>query len=235
MFKHISAGAKRFWSALALLSVETIIVLFLLLVAFFGFAYITRSIFILHKTSFDQNVTIYLEHHVNTTNSNVLRFFTFLGTHIFLIPANLLLCAYFLFVKKHKWYSINFVVIALSSVGLMFLLKGAFARPRPDIPLFETAKGLSFPSGHALMSTTFYGLIIYIVFKTIETPIYKWTLIGLLIILIIVIGFSRIYLRVHYASDVLAGYCVGFLWLVFSVWILNKIRKRAERVEGLRS
>ena len=225
MFKHVSEGVKRFWRSLALLSVETIIVLCLLFVAFIGFAYLTRSIFILHKTSFDQEVFEFLRRHVNHTNTEVLQFFTFLGTHTFLIPANLLLCAYFLFVKKHKWYSINFPVIALSSVGLMFLLKNVFGRPRPDIPLLDTAKGLSFPSGHAMMSTTFYGLIIYIVFKTVDTKAYKWTLISLLIILIVVIGFSRIYLRVHYASDVLAGYCIGFLWLVFSVWILNKIHK----------
>jgi undecaprenyl-diphosphatase len=53
----------------------------------------------------------------------------------------------------------------------------------------------------------------------------KWTLICFLIILILAIGFSRIYLRVHYASDVIAGYCIGFLWLVFTVWLLNKIEK----------
>ena len=108
---------------------------------------------------------------------------------------------------------------------LMFALKHLFNRPRPDIPLLYEAKGLSFPSGHALMSVTFYGLLIYIVFKTYRDKDWKWIIISLLILLILVIGFTRIYLRVHYTTDVIAGYCIGFLWLVFAVWFLNRLEK----------
>ncbi len=210
---------------MALLSVEMTIVLTLFVIALILFVYITRKIFILHKLTFDQQVFSYLKNHVSPRNNEVMLFFTFLGTHEFLIPANLVLIAYFLLVKKEKWYSIKIPAIALSSLGLMFALKFVFHRQRPLVPLLEEAKGLSFPSGHALMSVTFYGLIIYIIFKTIKNKELKWTLICLLLILILVIGFSRIYLRVHYASDVIAGYCIGFLWLVFTVWLLNKIEK----------
>jgi undecaprenyl-diphosphatase len=107
----------------------------------------------------------------------------------------------------------------------MFILKHLFNRPRPGIPLLYEAKGLSFPSGHALMSVTFYGLLIYIVFKTYREKNSKWILIFLLMLLILVIGFTRVYLRVHYATDVIAGYCIGFLWLVFAVWLLNRLEK----------
>jgi undecaprenyl-diphosphatase len=79
------------------------------------------------------------------------------------------------------------------------------------------------------MSVTFYGLLIYIVFKTFKNKPAKWTLITLLLFLILIIGFSRIYLRVHYTTDVLAGYCIGFLWLVFTVWALNKLEKYSRR------
>jgi undecaprenyl-diphosphatase len=111
----------------------------------------------------------------------------------------------------------------------MFLLKGLFDRERPTVPLLFHAKGLSFPSGHALMSVTFYGLLIYMILKGVRNPVLKWTLIGLLILLIIIIGCSRVYLRVHYATDVIAGYCIGFLWLVFTVWMLNKIEKHSQK------
>jgi undecaprenyl-diphosphatase len=111
----------------------------------------------------------------------------------------------------------------------MFLLKNLFKRQRPTIPLLEHAKGLRFASGHALMSVTFYGLLIYIIFKSVENKPLKWTLISLLIILIALIGISRIYLRVHFASDVIAGYCVGFLWLVFAIWLLNRMEKYSQR------
>jgi len=228
MFRRLSKRVKRFWAALALLSVEMTIVLILFVIAMTAFVYITRRVFVLNKTKLDTNVFNYLKAHVSERNNDIMEFFTFLGTHIFLIPANLALIAYFLFIKKHKWYSIKIPAIALSSLGLMFLLKHLFNRPRPQIPLLYEAKGLSFPSGHALMSITFYGLLIYIVFKTFKSKAAKWTLISFLLVLILIIGFSRIYLRVHYTTDVIAGYCIGFLWLVLAVWLLNKLEKYSQ-------
>jgi undecaprenyl-diphosphatase len=205
------------------------IVLCLFIIALTAFVYITRRVFVLNKTKLDTNVFNYLKTHVSERNNEIMEVFTFLGTHQFLIPANLSLIAYFLFFKKHKWYSIKIPAIALSSLGLMFLLKDLFDRERPSVPLLFHAKGLSFPSGHALMSVTFYGLLIYMIFKGVKNGPLRWTLISLLIILILIIGMSRVYLRVHYATDVIAGYCIGFLWLVFTVWLLNKIEKHSER------
>jgi undecaprenyl-diphosphatase len=232
MLRRLSVKLKKLGAALALLSVEMAIVLGLFVVALIGFIYITRRIFIQNKTQFDDRVFAYLKDHVSERNNDIMLFFTFLGTHEFLIPANLVLIAYFAFIKKHKWYSIKIPAIALSSLALMFALKHLFNRPRPEIPLLQEAKGLSFPSGHALFSVTFYGLLIYIVFKTIRNRELRTTLIVLLLALILIIGFSRIYLRVHYASDVLAGYCIGFLWLVFTVWLLNRIEKGSQRKLG---
>ena len=229
MFRRVSKKVKRFWAALALLSVEMTIVLVLFVIALTAFVYITRRIFVLNKTKLDTNVFNYLQSHVSERNNDIMEVFTFLGTHQFLIPANLSMIAYFLFIKKHKWYSIKIPAIALSSLGLMFLLKGLFDRERPSVPLLFHAKGLSFPSGHALMSVTFYGLLIYMIYKTVKNPTVKWSLISLLIILIMIIGMSRVYLRVHYATDVIAGYCIGFLWLVFTVWMLNKIEQQSKK------
>ena len=229
MFRRLSKGVKKFWAGLALLSAEMVIVLGLFVIALAAFVYITRRIFVLNKTKLDDRVFAWLKEHVNERNNDIMQFFTFLGTHLFLIPANLLLIAYFLFIKKHKWYSIKVPALALSSLGLMFLLKNAFNRERPAIPLLKEAAGLSFPSGHALMSMTFYGLIVYIIFKTVKHKGTRWTLITMLILLILIIGLSRVYLRVHYASDVIAGYCIGFLWLVFAIWLLNKIEKYSRR------
>jgi undecaprenyl-diphosphatase len=229
MFRRLSKRVKRFWAAVALLSIEMTIVLVLFVVALSAFVYITRRVFVLNKTKLDTKVFNYLQSHVSERNNDIMEVFTFLGTHQFLIPANLSLIAYFLFIRKHKWYSIKVPAIALSSLGLMFLLKGLFDRERPSIPLLFHAKGLSFPSGHALMSVTFYGLLIYMIFKTVKNPALKWTLISLLIILILIIGMSRVYLRVHYATDVIAGYCIGFLWLVFTVWMLNKIENQGKK------
>jgi len=229
MVKRVSARVKKIWAGLALLSVEMTIVVSLFVCALVAFIFITRRIFFLHRTAFDFRVFNYLDDHVSARNNEVVKLFTFLGSHEFLIPANLGLISYFLFIRKHKWHSIKIPAIALSSLALMFVLKRLFNRPRPDIPLLYEAKGLSFPSGHALMSVTFYGLLIYIIFKAYRDKNWKWIPISLLILLIVVIGFTRIYLRVHYTTDVMAGYCIGFLWLVFAIWCLNRIEKYSKR------
>jgi membrane-associated phospholipid phosphatase len=90
-------------------------------------------------------------------------------------------------------------------------------------PVFEAARGFSYPSGHAMSAMTFYGLLIYIVWQKIENKVFRWTLIILLTSIVFLIGFSRVYLRVHYASDVLAGFSVGIIWLVISLWVMGKI------------
>ncbi|MES2882530.1 MAG: phosphatase PAP2 family protein [Bacteroidota bacterium] len=229
MFRKISSGVKKFWASIALLSVEIIIVLVLFVGALAIFVFVAGQVFIEGNTEFDKSVTAFLHNYVSDRVSSIMMFFTFLGTHNFLIPANLTLAAFFLFFKKHRWHSILIPAISLSSLGLMALLKNLFNRPRPDIPLLYEAKGLSFPSGHALLSVTFYGLLIYIVYKNVQNKVIKWIAIVLLLLLIITIGFTRIYLNVHYATDVIAGFCVGFLWLVFSVWLLRKLERKSQR------
>jgi undecaprenyl-diphosphatase len=151
----------------------------------------------------------------------IMLFITFLGKHQFLIPANLILIFYFLLVTKQNWFSIRVITISISSLVLMLLLKQLFQRKRPLSPLLKAAKGLSFPSGHAIMAVTFYGLLVYVLQHTIDIGWMKFLLTFLLVILVILIGFSRVYLRVHYASDVLGGFIIGLLWLLISLAIIK--------------
>lgn len=226
---RIRERIKKFWASIALLSIEMVVVVAVFSLSLVLFVFIARRVFYLRNEKMDFAVFKALEPYYSETNNKIMLFITFLGRHEFLIPANLILIAYFLFVKKHKWYSIKVPAIALSSLGLMFVLKNLFNRKRPLIPLLEEAKGLSFPSGHALMSVTFYGLLIYIVYQSVKNKSLKWSIITLLLILILLIGFSRIYLRVHYTSDVMAGFATGFLWLITSVWAIKRIEKYSKR------
>ena len=107
----------------------------------------------------------------------------------------------------------------------MFCLKLMFHRTRPMVPLLKQVPGLSFPSGHAFMSFVFYGLVIYVVYKEVKTTWLKYLLIVLLLIMIFAIGLSRVYLRVHYASDVMAGFSFGMVSLVIILWFLNAVEK----------
>ena len=234
MIRYVRHGAKRVYAAIALLSIEVLILIAVFSAALFAFILIAKMIFREKKESFDQHAFRYLAERVSDINTDVMQVFTFLGTHTFLIPANLFLAAWFLFIRRHRWYSIKVPVVALSSLALMFLLKLIFHRDRPLMPLLEAAKGYSFPSGHALMSITFYGLMIFLVWQHEQKRWVKWLLSVMLGLLIIFIGMSRVYLRVHYASDVLAGFCVGLMWLLLSLWVLRKVehfsRKKVDPV-----
>ena len=102
----------------------------------------------------------------------------------------------------------------------MFLMKFFLQRERPLVPLIAKVHGYSFPSGHTFTSVTFYGIIAYIIYKNVKSTFLKWTLIVACILLILLVGFSRVYLRLHYASDVIAAFCLGLIWLLLAKWFL---------------
>lgn len=229
MIRHVKSKVKQLWAELALLSVEMIIVTILFIAAMIIFVYMVRRVFILDNTQFDQTVYKFLHQFVNKDNNRLMLFFTFLGKVEFLVPANVALVLYFLFIRKHKWYSLRIAAISLSSVALMFILKMFFDRPRPAMPLLESAKGLSFPSGHALMAVTFYGLLIYISWYLVKNQVVKWLLIIIYVLFIFMIGLSRVYLHVHYTSDVIAGYCMGMIWLYISLKFLRRLEQYSKK------
>jgi len=229
MFKKLTSRVKKVWASVALLSVEMLAITAVFFGAIYGFVVITRRIFYLRNEQLDHKVFDAVKPYINDTNTSIMNFITFFGKHEFLIPANLLLIAYYVFVRKNKWYSIKIPAIAISSLLIMFGLKNLFGRTRPDNQLLEAAENFSFPSGHALMAVTFYGLLAYIVWHSVKNPKLKWTLIVLLILWIIVVGVSRIYLRRHYYSDVMAGFAMGFLWLVISLKVIRQIEKWSQR------
>lgn len=150
---------------------------------------------------------------------------TFLGKHQFLLPANIILIIIFLIFGKHQWYAIRILMMSLSSLILMFVLKRLFHRKRPSEPLLFQAKGKSFPSGHAMTAVTFYGLLLYMLVQSNMGPVINTIAAIFTIVLIIAIGFSRVYLQVHYASDVLAGFIVGSTWLYISLHVLNRLQE----------
>lgn len=229
MYRQAKNTWKKFWASLALLSVDVIVILALFLVSLIAFVWIAKYVFLDDKTAFDDAAFDFLNNWVSNVNTDVMNGFTLLGKVQFLIPANLLLTAWFLFVRKHKWYTIKVPVIGLSSGLVMVGLKHLFGRERPLIPLLEPVGGLSFPSGHALCSMTFFGLLIYFTWKRIKNVYWRVAVAVLLSFIIFMIGLSRVYLRVHHASDVLAGFALGIIWLVISLKLLKRIETYSMR------
>lgn len=147
---------------------------------------------------------------------------TFLASRNFIAAAGCLLINWFLLVRRHRWYSLLVPVVALGSITLNLVLKQLYHRPRPLLPL-TSASGLSFPSGHAMISASFYGLLIYLVWTHVQRPALRYALVTGLALLILLIGLTRVYLRVHYATDVLAGFTAGAAWLVVAIPLLKQL------------
>ncbi len=149
---------------------------------------------------------------------------TFLGNPSFLVTVNLVLIAVLILLKNYK-AALTAAAVALSSLGIMSLLKNIFRRHRPDLPLIEGITNFSFPSGHAFMSVAFYGLLIWLTAKYIPAKIVRQFFIIFFVIIILLIGFSRIYLRVHYTTDVLAGFCMGTAWLIVCLALMETLQE----------
>ena len=115
--------------------------------------------------------------------------------------------------KRRYSDGIRFLIICAGGVSINLVMKLFFAKPRPELwtrLISETS--FSFPSGHAVGSMVVYGFIAYILAK--ELPGYLKPVYTIASVLIIAIGFSRLYLGVHYPTDIIAGYGVGVLWLI---------------------
>lgn len=137
-----------------------------------------------------------------------------------------LLLSIFLFLfyknKKKKFIFIIYLIV----IGLITLLmKNIFVRIRPNHLMIIFEEGYSFPSGHSSSSMAFYGLIAYFIYKSNLVKNKKILFISLLLILIFLIGISRIYLGVHYPSDVLAGFMVGIIYLIIFIYVYEEVKK----------
>jgi undecaprenyl-diphosphatase len=124
----------------------------------------------------------------------------------------------FLFAKKRK-EAILFTFIFLSAAGLNFLLKVVFARPRPTLMPLVVEKSFSFPSGHSMNSMVFFMMMSYFVYRNTKYVRLTVAMSILSVIIVGLIGFSRIYLGAHYPSDVIAGYATGVLWCTIIIMI----------------
>ncbi len=147
----------------------------------------------------------------------IAKFITNLGGAIFLIS----LATILFIVIKNKRIGICIYLNLFIVTSLNLILKNIVQRPRPTEYRLINESGYSFPSGHSMASAAFYGFLIYLIYKKIENRKLKITLITILSLLILLIGTSRIYLGVHYTSDVFAGFCVSISYLVIYTNIID--------------
>lgn len=166
----------------------------------------------------------------NTDLTNFVKFFTDFG--IVTLPHILaIIVVPYLLLKKGRRSKLAAVLVV---VNLLFAdvfnlaIKGIFHRSRPSNALMSIG-GFSFPSGHSMIAMIFYGYLIYLAFTMIKNKYAKWAIIGALAIVILAIGLSRIYLGVHYVSDVVASFALSIVYLILLTTVVDYLAKRWNR------
>lgn len=173
----------------------------------------------------DKKVSEFLTINIeNPQLTKIMKLITFFASLNFLLAGYVLLVLWVWLIKRNNLLALDIAVIAIASSLLTTLFKNIFQRVRPLDPLIEPLENYSYPSGHASLGFIFYGLLGYLLWKLSMRYAFKYIIAGSLILFSLLIGFSRIYLRIHHTSDVIAGFCQGIAWLTISIWLLEKVK-----------
>lgn len=168
---------------------------------------------------FDTNVSNFFYSTRTPLLTNIMFGITALGSEILLIIASI---SFIFFAwKRHKQEAILFSVVLGVSAIVNFFVKQFVQRPRPEFAPLYLEHSFSFPSGHAMNSFVFYAMLAYFIFHFTRNNKLSSIIAALSVLLIVLIGISRIYLGVHYPTDVIGGYIAGF-WVFITAVMMNR-------------
>lgn len=197
-----------------------------------GFATIAEGVLGKQSYAFDSSILLALRKLHTPLRDQIMLGFTFLGEPKLLLVICLSL-GIVLLARNHRSEAATIALAGAGAIGLNLLLKKLFARDRPQ--LWERVVNVtfySFPSGHAMISMVIYGLLGY--FLGARFPKQRWSIYSLTVVLIAAIGLSRLYLGVHWPTDVIAGYTAGLVWLItciISLEVWKELRSFASASE----
>ncbi len=177
------------------------------------FGWLTEEISEGETRGFDDAARSFVHQFASPALTGAMKFVSFLGSVLFLSIFGVVVFIVFWLLKRYRAATFFAITMAGSSI-LLGTLKTVFRRARPE-PFFETVlpASYSFPSGHSLLSFCFYGVLAAIITARIESRLFQAIIWLCAFLLVALIGLSRIYLGVHYPSDVLAGYTAAFVWV----------------------
>jgi undecaprenyl-diphosphatase len=177
------------------------------------FGWLSEEVFEGETRTFDESIRNLVHGFASPPVTALMKFFSFLGSPLFLVILGAIVIASLLYLK-HKRALVLFLISVAGELALDLALKAFFGRVRPaaffDYPL---PSSYSFPSGHAFGSLCFYGILAWLTAARLPNKAAELAIGILAALLIFFIGFSRIYLGVHFPSDVLAGYAAGLFWI----------------------
>ena len=220
LFRELKYGRKEYFRFIIFLLIAGSVSILALTI----FLYITSRLDQTIWFGFDYYVNLYVHALRSAALTEVVLFITDLGSlYAYLIIIPIIVVVLYAYGKSWK-VPLQSAIVLLSSFLLNLGIKWVIGRPRPfaDGRLIE-ASFYSYPSGHSMSATGFYGFLIYLVIKYVRNRWLKTGLITLLSLLIFGIGMSRIYLGVHYPTDVLAGFIAGTFWLLVCIIVFRSV------------
>ncbi len=199
-------------------------------IALWLFTYIAEEVFENETQAFDANVLLSIRSLHRSWLDPIMVFITNIGDPRVLLVICVSLSV-ILVLRHYKAEAMTIAIAGFGALGLNFVLKNLFARARPELwSRIVDVTNYSFPSGHAMLSMVMYGLLGYL----LATRFYQWrgVIATISTLLILLIGFSRLYLGVHWFTDVIGGYAAGLVWLVTCILSLEIWRQRHDLTQS---
>ncbi|WP_158233779.1 phosphatase PAP2 family protein [Sporosarcina sp. P3] len=189
------------------------------------FAYIARSIHVQSISSFDEPIIDFVQSAESPGLTSIMKLFTTIGSTTSVALLALLTLGVLVW-KKHRAQAVLFA-IALAGTGILNqLLKFIFKRERPDFHRLIDIGGYSFPSGHTMMAFSLYTILAYIVWRNLVNSGSRVAIILLAAMMIVMIAVSRIYLGVHFPSDIVGGVLASSVWLFASIAFYQRFQRQ---------
>ena len=187
-----------------------------------------------HKiVKFDQYVISYIQGFESPTLTSIMNFFTYVGSFPIVFGIFIIVAFILYFVLKHRSELLLFGTVVIGTPIINQVLKQFFHRVRPDLHRLIEIGGFSFPSGHAMNALAVYGILSFLLWRHIPSRLWRTTLIIISTIIILMIGTSRIYLGVHYPSDIIGGYFASGFWLTISIYFFRRYKEKRNSRENL--
>jgi undecaprenyl-diphosphatase len=195
--------------------------------AIYFFAWLAEEVLDQSTMALDSAATASLLQFRSPALDSVMRTMSLFGSEVVVVAGALLLVV---FVWQRRWGAAFLLVVVVAGAQMLNnLLKDVFHRTRPEpVANFLSAQQWSFPSGHAMVSAAFYFFLAYLAWR-LTAGFGRWLVVIGLLMLVLLVGISRIYLQAHYLSDVIAGYAAGFLWtdaVIVGSYLLSTRRRR---------
>jgi undecaprenyl-diphosphatase len=199
------------------------------LFSFMAFGYLAFLIRAEKLLLFDSAIISYIQGLESPGLTVVMEVFTTIGSVPVVLPLSLLVLLILYKLLRHRKELILFAAVMVGSPILNQLLKVFFQRARPDLNRLIEIGGYSFPSGHAMNAFTLYGILTFLLWRHIPVRWGRTILLLFSTVFILAIGISRIYLGVHFPSDIIGGYLAASFWLAVSIWVFQRYKERLFR------